>query len=148
MNVIPWSKFSSLKELNASLIKYIENDYNQKIHSVINEKPIDKFIKHLDRIKFISCKQELDYIFLYRVIRKVKNDSTVSIQNILFETPLEYVGQKINIRYDPSSMDKAYIFSDDGNLLDTIYPVKKIDNSKIRRNQNIKPVNFSSFSAN
>jgi len=56
------------------------------------------------------------------------------------------VGDSIFVRYDPTSMDKAYIFSEDGKILDTIYPVKKIDNSKIRREHNIKTVDFSAFS--
>ncbi len=148
MNVINWDSFSSLEELNKSLFRYVEEDYNSKIHSSINEKPIDKFIRHIDLIKFIPTKQEVDYIFLYRVTRKVKKDSTISIQNILYETPLKYVGDTINIRYDPTIMDKAYIFSDGNQLLDTIYPVKKIDNSKIRREHNVKSVDFSSFNPN
>ncbi|SHD77385.1 Mu transposase C-terminal domain-containing protein [Schnuerera ultunensis] len=111
-------------------------------------RPIDKFTKDIDLIKFINSKEEVDYIFLYRVTRKVKNDSTISIQNILFEVPQRYVGDTINIRYDPTSMDKAYIFSNDNLLIDTIYPVKKIDNSKIRREHNVKPVDFSSFNPN
>lgn len=148
MNVINWNDFSSLDELNVSLFKYVEEQYNSKIHSSINEKPIDKFIRHIDLIKFVPNKQELDYIFLYRITRKVKNDATISIQNMLFEVPLKYVSETINIRYDPTSMDKAYIFSDDNILMDTVYPVKKIDNSRIRREQNIKSVDFSSFSPN
>ncbi len=83
-----------------------------------------------------------------RVARKVKKDSTISIQNILFEVPLKYVGETINVRYDPTSVDKAYIFSDENILLDTVYPVKKIDNSKIRRKHNFKSVDFSSFNPN
>ncbi len=145
MNVINWNDFSSLDELNSSLSKYVEEDYNSKVHSSINEKPIDKFVRHIDLIKFIPNKQEIDYIFLYRVTRKVKKDSTISIQNILFEIPLKYVGDTISVRYDPTCMDKAYIFSEDNILLDTVYPVKKIDNSKIRREHNYKSVDFSSF---
>jgi transposase InsO family protein len=148
MNVINWNEFSSLEELNVSLFKYVEEQYNSKVHSSINEKPIDKFIRHIDLIKFVPNKQELDYIFLYRITRKVKNDATISIQNMLFEVPLKYVSETINIRYDPTSMDKSYIFSDDNILMDTVYPVKKIDNSRIRREQNIKNVDFSSFSPN
>lgn len=145
MNVINWNDFSSLDELNSSLSKYVEEDYNSKVHSSINEKPIDKFVRHIDLIKFIPNKQEIDYIFLYRVTRKAKKDSTISIQNILFEIPLKYVGDTISVRYDPTCMDKAYIFSEDNILLDTVYPVKKIDNSKIRREHNYKSVDFSSF---
>ncbi len=148
MNVINWNEFSSLDELNKSMSQYVEESYNSKVHSSINMKPIDKFIESIDLIKFIPNKQELDYIFLYRVTRKVKNDATISIQNILFEVPLKYVGESINVRYDPTDMDKAYIFSDDNVLLDTIYPVKKIDNSKIRREHNAKAVDFSSFNPN
>lgn len=148
MNVINWNDFSSLEELNSSLFRYIEEDYNSKVHSAINMKPIDKFIQHIDLIKFIPNKQEIDYIFLYRVARKVKKDSTISIQNILFEVPLKYVGETINVRYDPTSVDKAYIFSEENILLDTVYPVKKIDNSKIRKKHNFKSVDFSSFNPN
>ena len=148
MNVIDWNEFSSLDELNISLSRYVEENYNSKFHSSINETPIDKFIKSIDLIKFISTKQELDYIFLYRVTRKVKNDATISIQNMLFEVPLRYVGESINVRYDPTCMDKAYIFSDSNVLMDTIYPVKKIDNSRIRREHNFKSVNFSIFNPN
>ncbi len=148
MNVIDWNDFSSLEELNISLSRYIEEDYNAKVHSSTHEKPIDKFIRYIDLIKFIPTKQELDYIFLYRVTRRVKKDSTISIQNTLFEVPLSYVGDTINIRYDPTIMDKAYIFSEENTLLDTVYPVKKIDNSKIRREHNFKSVDFSSFNPN
>lgn len=146
MNVINWNDFSSLLELNGSLSKYIEGNYNSTIHSSIKMKPIDKFIEHIESIKFISNKQELDYLFLYRVTRKVKNDATISIQNTLFEVPLRYIGETINVRYDPTDMDKAYIFSERNLMLDSISPVKKIDNSKIRRDQNIKAVDFSAFS--
>lgn len=145
MNVVNWNEFSCLDKLNESLSKYVEKDYNSKVHSSINMKPIDKFINHIESIKFISSRQELDHIFLHRVTRKVKNDATISIYNILFEVSLKYIGETINIRYDPTSMDKAYVFSDDNLLLDTIYPVKKIDNSMIRREHNFKNVDFSSF---
>ncbi|MDI3478816.1 MAG: hypothetical protein PWQ59_2341, partial [Thermoanaerobacterium sp.] len=70
----------------------------------------------------------------------------ISIANTLFEVPFKYVGDSIYVRYDPTFMDKAYIFSEDGTLLDTIYPVRKIDNSKIRREHNVRPVDFSTFS--
>jgi hypothetical protein len=60
---------------------------------------------------------------------------------IKFKVPVKYVGDKINVRYDPNSLEKAYIFSDEGKVLETIYPINKIDNSKIIRNQNVKTAN-------
>lgn len=126
----------------------MEQEYNNRLHTAIKMKPIDKFISHIDHIRFVKSKQELDNIFLYRATRKVKNDATISLNNILFEVPMKYVGERLKLRYDPASLDKAYIFSEDDRLLDTIYPVKKVDNSRVRRRQNVKPVDFSPFSAN
>jgi hypothetical protein len=144
-NVVCWSKFHSLEEINASLIQYVEKEYNNRLHSAIGQKPIDKFLSQMDKIRLVWSVKELDHVFLYRAVRKVKNDATVSLNNTLFEVPMKYVGEKINLRYDPTSLDKAYIFSDDGKLSDTVYPVRKVDNSKVQRSQNIKPVDFSSF---
>jgi hypothetical protein len=67
---------------------------------------------------------------------------------IKFKVPVKYVGDKINVRYDPNSLEKAYIFSDEGKVLETIYPINKIDNSKIIRNQNVKTVDFTPYSIN
>lgn len=147
MNIIDWTKLKSLRELNESLYNYVEK-YNNEVHSSIKESPIGKFMSNVDKVRFIPDKQELDYLFYYRVSRKVKNDSTISIDKIIFEVPMKFIGDKINIRYLPDNLDKAFIFSDEGKLLETIYPVNKIDNSKMRRNQNIKELDFSSFSAN
>lgn len=148
MNIIDWNNFNSLTELNNSLYAFVENNYNQTKHSSIGTKPIDKFLNYIDNIKMISSKKELDYMFLYRVNRNVRNDATISLNKIFFETPIKYIGDRINIRYDPTSLDKAFIFSDDGNILETIYPADKIANSKVIRKQNIKSVDFSPFAVN
>ena len=147
MNITDWNEFSSIENVNESLFAYVST-YNSSYHSSISSNPIDRFSSSLDSIRFVSSKKELDYIFLYRVIRKVRGDSTISINNVLFETPHKYMGEKVNVRYDPTSLDKAFIFSEPGILLDTIYPVKKVDNSKIRREHNVRGVDFSVFSSN
>jgi putative transposase len=146
LNLLDWSTISSLEQLNEMLSDYVENKYHQSIHSVIKAKPIDKFMEHIDRFRFVSSSQELDHIFLYRCVRKVRSDATISIMNIIFEVPMQYIGEHINVRYDPSSPDKAYIFDDDGNCLHTVYPVNRVDNSKIHRKSDVNPVDFSPFS--
>ncbi len=55
-------------------------------------------------------------------LRTVRNDATIPLNKIFFETPMKYIGDRINVRYDPTSLDKAFIFSDDGSILETIYP--------------------------
>lgn len=52
MNVINWNDFSSLNELNSSLSRYVEENYNyNKVHSSINIKRIAKFINNIQFIK-------------------------------------------------------------------------------------------------
>ncbi|WP_197702788.1 hypothetical protein [Thermoanaerobacterium sp. RBIITD] len=85
-----WQKISYIDELNENLNKYIEGIYHQ-VHSSINMKPIEKFIKYTDTMKFINSKEELDNIFLYRVKRRVIKDATVSIEKIKFEVPMQYI---------------------------------------------------------
>lgn len=145
LNLLDWDSISSIEELNEKLQDYIENTYHQNIHSSIKMKPIDKYVQHIDRIRFVPSKQELDYIFLYRVERRVKNDATIPILNCIFEVPAKYIGERIKVRYDPSSLDKAYIFDDNGSCLHTIYPVDKISNSKVIRDSAKKAADFSSF---
>lgn len=145
LNLLDWNSISSIEELNEMLQGYVENTYHQSIHSSIKMKPIDKYIQHIDRMRFVPSKQELDHIFLYRVERRVKNDATIPILNSIFEVPAKYIGERIKVRYDPSSLDKAYIFDDNGSCRNTIYPVNKVLNSKVIRDSAKKVADFSSF---
>lgn len=145
MSVIDWAEFTSLEHLNEHLHRYAES-YNNTHHSSIGQKPIDKFMAYVDEIKFITSRQEISNIFLYRVTRRVKKDATISMNSIQFEVPQEYVGESINVRYDPTDLSKAFIFSEKGQYIGTIYPVKKIDNTKVRRDTQRVAVDFSPFS--
>lgn len=145
LHLLDWTTISSLEQLNSLLYDYVENRYHQAIHSSIKAKPIDRFTEHIDRIRFVPSRQELDHIFLYRLIRTVKNDATIPISNVLFEAPAKYIGEQVRIRYDPTSMEKAYIFDDEGKYLETIYPVNKTDNAKTIRNSAKKSLDFSVF---
>ena len=147
LNLLDWNSIASLEELNQRLQAYIETQYHQAVHSTIKAKPLDKYMEHINRIRFIPSKQELDNIFLYRVTRKIKNDATVSISNVLFEVSAKYIGDQVQIRYDPSCLDKAYIFNDSGVCLDVVYPVDRVANSRIPRSILTKnTLDFSAFS--
>jgi transposase InsO family protein len=145
MAVLDGATFGSVDDLNASLSGYVER-YNNQYHSSIKKKPLDKFLEHAASLKFVSSQRELDFTFLFRVERVVKNDATISLNNELYQVPMQYIGQRIHVRYDPTDKTKAYIFSHDGKCLDTVSVVKKIDNASVRRLQNIKPVDFNPFS--
>ena len=145
MNLLNWGKISSLEELNSLLHDYIEKDYHQAKHSSIQSKPIDRFVKHIDNLKFIHSTRELDFIFLHRVTRKVRKDATISLKSKKFEVPQKFIGDRVNVRFLADSLDKAYLFDDDNQLITDIYPVRKIDNSRIYRGEDKNPIDFSPF---
>lgn len=132
VNAVEWDSFESLQHLNCEFSKHLNNKYINKIHSSTNYTPKDRYLKDLEKIKYIS-KTELDNSFLHRVTRKVRNDATISLNKIFFEVPQKYIGTKINIRYSPINLDEAYVFSENNECIDTIYPLRKIDNSKVKR---------------
>ena len=145
--LIDTSSFQSIDELNKSLNEYVELNYNRAYHNGIKDKPINKFLANIDNIKRFT-EQELRNVFLYRVERKVKNDSTVSIDKEIYEVPSKYIGSKLYIRYDLTNNEEAFIFSENGERLERIVKVNKIDNSKLKRGSKKEAVDFSPFSDN
>jgi hypothetical protein len=66
-----------------------------------------------------------------RVRRKVKNDSTLSLQNIQFDAPMQFMRQTVEVRFLPDRLSEAYIL--DGGAR---YPLKMTDrqaNSRAKR---------------
>lgn len=145
--LIDTSSFQSIDELNKSLNEYVELNYNRAYHNGIKDKPINKFLANIDNIKRFT-EQELRNVFLYRVERKVKNDSTVSIDKEIYEVPSKYIGSKLYIRYDPTNNEEAFIFSENGERLERVVKANKIDNSKLKRGSKKEAVDFSPFSDN
>jgi hypothetical protein len=89
-------------------------------------------MRDYDKVRHIPAEQ-LSFHFLHRKECRVYNDATVKLLGNVYETPQKFIGAKIKIRYLPTDTSELFIFTDNGKLLHTIYPVKKVDNSKIKR---------------
>ncbi|MEN8905237.1 MAG: DDE-type integrase/transposase/recombinase, partial [Clostridiales bacterium] len=138
---VDWSKFNSLDSINTEFNLYLSEKYTHKIHSSLNMSPKDRFMNDYERFKFIP-KDKIDEYFLHRVTRKVKKDATINIKTNLFEVPQKYIGQGINIRFDPSDLSQVYIYGKDNQLKDIACQLNKIENSKIKR----KSIDYSDIS--
>ncbi len=90
------------------------DQYHRKIHQGIGQPPLDRF---LDDMKNVQVRRispdELEQFFYQTVHRLVKNDSTVSINSILFEVPAKYIGSKIEIRYPFDQLCELYLYEND-----------------------------------
>ena len=133
LNCIDWNTFSSLEQLNDQYYSFVTSEYNNHFHSSINKSPRSRFMEDYSLLKFVNSDEALNEWFLHTLTRTVATDSTISLFGKAFEVPSRYIKQKIIIKFEPTNLDIAYIY-ENGKKIETIYPVKKIDNSRIKRN--------------
>jgi len=91
---------SSLEALNKAFISWVEDEYNSKVHSTLQMRPIDRFGLDLKRIRFLPVCEANDEIFFIEEERLVRADNTFSLKNIRFEPPAELHGRQIRVRFD------------------------------------------------
>ena len=120
----------SLSDFNRLLADYMRN-YNTSHHSGIHSSPLERFRSTNSHIRTPKSREWLDECFLNRITRKVRKDATVSINNLSFDVPMQFISMTVSIRYLPDHMDSAFI------LYDGIhYPIRltnKVDNCHSKR---------------
>jgi len=121
---------SSIGELNVKLQDYI-NMRNNTRNRNIGCTPMERYRKHIGRIRFPQSQEWLDACFMNRENRKVYRDSTVSIDNISYDVPMQFINEKVEIRFLPDRMEEAYIFYDNRH-----YPIRRtnrVENGRTKR---------------
>jgi len=123
----------TLEELNEAFTLWLQEDYHHKIHSGIDEKPIERYHASLERIPVRRfSKTELDAIFLVRYERIVNNDSTISFKGSIYEVPSAYIRQKIEIRHTIDDPGELYLY-DNGVRVGKIKLLDKRENARTFR---------------
>lgn len=139
LHALDTSQIQSLDEFNEMLASYIHK-HNTTVHSATKESPLDRFLRTREHIRSPKSAEWLDECFHNRIIRKVNNDSCVTIDNIYYDAPQQFIGMKVEIRYLPGQMDQAYILYEG-----THYPIPATDknaNSRTKRN-NLPTIDYS-----
>jgi len=90
------------------------DQYHHRFHHGIGQAPLDRFLGCMKNIQIRRISpDELEQFFYQIVYRLVKNDSTVSVNSILFEAPHKYIGSKIEIRYPFDQPCSLYLYEND-----------------------------------
>ncbi len=141
------AEIDSLEALNAKFLSYAESTYNQRPHSGLQGcSPMDRYLKDKATLRFVSCPESLEQVFLHEVNRKVKKDATISLFNRVFEVPQSLIGLSIKVRFDPEDLSKVFLQAGEPPELVTAYPVRPVENARIIRKQNIRPkIDFSAL---
>jgi hypothetical protein len=121
-----------LEEFNRELAIYVR-DHNTTLNSSTGATPMDRFMATRDHAPAPRSAEWLDNCFMNRVSCKVRNDSTLTFSKNMFDAPMQFIGQKVEVRFLPDRLEDAYIF-DAG----VRYPLKltdKVANGKAKRDK-------------
>jgi putative transposase len=124
------STVSSLEELNRLLADYVRKR-NTAVNRTTGETPMDRYQRGISHVRVPKSKEWLDECFMNRVTRKVNLDSTVSIDSVYYDVPLQFIRFKIEIRYLPDRMQDAYIFFEGKKYL--IRQTNRVENGRTKR---------------
>ncbi len=107
----------SLDDLNTSFDKWLDKEYQKSEHAGIAAKPMDKWMADLTqtKIKMVTA-AELDLAFYVTIERKVKNDSTIMLNSLLYEVPYRFIGKKVEIRYPIDNPADLHLYEDNKSI--------------------------------
>jgi len=127
----------SLEELNEAFSLWLKDDYHHKLHSGIEERPIDRYNSSVGRVLIRRLSRtELDEIFLIRHERVVNHDATISFKGSLYEVPTAYIRQRIEIRHPVDAPEELYLY-DNGVRVGRIKLLDKQENARTFRPQQV-----------
>ena len=91
---------TSLEALNKQFTLWVEEHYNNRTHSTLGMKPIDRFGIDRTRIRFLAPNLANDELFYIESQRSVNPDNTFRFKGIRYEAPADLRSRKIKIRHD------------------------------------------------
>ena len=128
-------RLSSLKELNRQFTQWVEDEYNNVVHSAIGMKPIDRFGIDLNKIRYLQPDLFNDELFYAENNRAVKKDNTFSFKSKRYEAPADLRDKKITIRFDRNNENSRIIVYYKNNRVGEAKPLNLIANGLLRRNR-------------
>lgn len=121
----------SLAQFNGMLKDYMR-DYNTTFHRGIDTIPLERYQASKDHPRKPESRQWLDDCFYNRITRKVRKDSTISIDKVCYDVPMQFISAKVEVRYLPDDMTSAYILFEGEKF--PIRQTSRNDNCHTRRN--------------
>jgi transposase InsO family protein len=121
INGLDTESITSLAQFNQLLREYVRG-YNTTVHSGIGCTPLDRYQNTKGSVRVPESREWLEECFLNRVSRKVRKDSTISIDSESYDVPMQFIGAKVEVRYRPGDMTSAFILSDGKH-----YPIRLTD---------------------
>jgi hypothetical protein len=97
----------TLNGLNERLLKWIEEDYHQRVHSSTGQTPLARYLKHVSLLR--KAPENLRDYFRFPLKRKVDKDRTVSLFGRLYEAPAGLIGNTVTLLLHPSDTSRIEV---------------------------------------
>jgi transposase len=125
---------TSCAHLNTLFRTWLETEYHRSAHRGLGQQtPLEAWADKCGKIRSVDYGMGLDELFMHVDKRRVYNDSTVTIKNILFEVPSVLIGKRIQIKHDPHRKLTSIIAVHDGKEYRDCRPVDTYANTRVRR---------------
>ncbi len=124
-------KGTSLQEINDAFDIWLRDEYHLKPHGGIDCRPLDRYQLSLSEYPRQRVNEEiLEEFFLATIFRRVNKDATISMKNLIYEVPPQYIGKKVELRYRQDNPRELFLY-DDGKRIGAIKVVDARANGKI-----------------
>jgi putative transposase len=100
----------SIEQLNERLWHWIDTLYHRSEHRALGTTPLLRWQRDIERIRQLPPATDLRRLFLHRVLRLVRRDSTFLLQNHFFEAPPHLAGKQIAVRFAPLHLTELEIY--------------------------------------
>lgn len=102
------SQIQGLEEFNRLLTEYIRR-HNTTKHGGTGQSPLERYMASNGRIRRPKSREWLEEAFHNRAIRNVNKDATIHLLNECYDAPMQFIGQKVEVRFLPGDAQSAYI---------------------------------------
>jgi len=137
LSVINPNDLKDLDSLNQKYFKWLEEDYKHKSHSGLNGlSPHDVLLSQISKLNLVTNIERITEVFLLRITRKIQPDATTQIDNVLYETMPQFIGKRVEIRYEPEWLknpSKSLPVYQDGKKIGEAKMVRFHDNAYVKR---------------
>jgi len=127
------NRIESLDRLNRLLWAWIEGEYHQTVHRALGEPPLDRWLRLADHVRPAPPDLDIEMLFLARATRRVKKDGTFTLKRSLFEAGVDFIGEKIVVRFDPFDLRKVRISREGEAEEREAYPLDLDANRRVSR---------------
>lgn len=101
---------SSLEVLNDQFRRWVEEEYNARVHSTLQMKPLDRFGMDLERIRFLPPSEANDELFFFEEDRAVRKDNTFQLLGRRYEAPRDLSSRKIQVRFNRAAPGRIVVY--------------------------------------